>query len=297
LTGLAGAHWFDEFALACRRWEALADPDGAERDHREAHDARSASIRVVGNEAITRAQSGTTDAVLMREILDRFTDAEFHADASDARHRLGRDVSAADLERSHRQRAFDALKAIFLTAAAGAPGIIGSEPLINIKLDQHTATELLARAAGNDVPHPPASEFQERRCETVDGIPLGRAATLSALLTGRIRSYITDPRGVTIHLGRTRRLFTGNAKDAAILQDLRCLWPGCDISTGHCHTDHTIAWEHNGPTDPANAGRACPHHNHWKTRGYTTVRRNDGHWDTYRPDGTLIGQHTRTAAA
>ena len=40
----------------------------------------------------------------------------------------------------------------------------------------------------------------------------------------------------------------------------------------------------------------CGHHNRWKTHGYRTVRRNDGTWDIYRPDGTRIGHHIRPAA-
>jgi hypothetical protein len=41
----------------------------------------------------------------------------------------------------------------------------------------------------------------------------------------------------------------------------------------------------------------CGPHNRWKERGYRTVRRNDGRWDVYRPDGTLIGAQARAPAA
>ena len=112
---------------------------------------------------------------LLREILDRFADAEYLADAEDAR--LG---SGSDLGRTPAQRRFDALKAIFLTAAAGAPGVIGSDPLVNIVLDQATAEELLSELAGESVERPPASEFTRRRCETIDGDPLSHEAALAA---------------------------------------------------------------------------------------------------------------------
>jgi hypothetical protein len=120
---------------------------------------------------------------------------------------------------------------------------------------------------------------------------------LAALVVGRLRGYIADTAGVVIHLGRTQRLFRGGARAALILQDLRCLWPGCTMHTGRCVSDHTIPWDDLGVTDPGNGGRGCDPHNLWKTRGYRTVRRNDGTWDTYRPDGTRVGEHARPAAA
>jgi hypothetical protein len=297
LLGLAQQHWFDDFATAARRWLSLADADGAQRSHAAAHAARSARMRLVGSEGLLSAQCGTPDAVLLREILDRFTDAEFHADCHDARRRLGRDVTDADLERTPAQRRFDALRAIFLTAAAGSPGEIGIDPLVNIVLDQATAQEVLRRAGGEVVPPPPAREFVHRRCETSDGVPLPLDAVLAALLVGRIRGFITDAKGVVIHLGRTQRLFRGAARDAVRLQQQGCPWPGCTCRADRTQVDHLVPWRAGGTTDPHNGALMCGPHNRWKERGYRTVRRNGGRWDVYRPDGTLIGAHARAPAA
>ena len=291
LVELAAGHWFDDFVLAVHRWEALADADGARRSHADAHAARRARLREVGDEVLLNAQCGTADGVLLREILDRFADAEYLADAEDAR--LG---SGSDLGRTPAQRRFDALKAIFLTAAAGAPGVIGSDPLVNIVLDQATAEELLSELAGESVERPPASEFTRRRCETIDGDPLSHEAALAALLVGRMRGYIADRRGVVIHLGRTHRLFRGAAREAALLHGRRCLWPGCDCRGGRTQVDHSVPWREGGASNPANAGTLCGVHNRWKERGYRTVRRNGGRWDVYRPDGSLVGEHARMPA-
>jgi hypothetical protein len=75
-----------------------------------------------------------------------------------------------------------------------------------------------------------------------------------------------------------------------MLADRTCLWPGCDLRSGRCQTDHTTPWaDGNGPTTPGNAGIACARHNRWKQHGYTTRRDPNGHWHTHRPDGTEIG--------
>ena len=259
LVELAAGHWFDDFVLAVHRWEALADADGARRSHADAHAARRARLREVGDEVLLNAQCGTADGVLLREILDRFADAEYLADA-------------------------------------GAPGVIGSDPLVNIVLDQATAEELLSELAGESVERPPASEFTRRRCETIDGDPLSHEAALAALLVGRMRGYIADRRGVVIHLGRTHRLFRGAAREAALLHGRRCLWPGCDCRGGRTQVDHSVPWREGGASNPANAGTLCGVHNRWKERGYRTVRRNGGRWDVYRPDGSLVGEHARMPA-
>lgn len=297
LLGVVRLGWFVDVERVLRRWESLADPDGAARSQADAHAARSARLRIVGDQGVLTAQCGVAAAVLLKEILERFADAEFHADVDEARFRTGRtEVSAGELERTAAQRRFDALWAVFCTAAAGVPGVVGVEPLVNIRVDQATAEEWLRRAAGEVVPAPSASEVLDRECETVDGVPLSGPDVAAALLVGRFRGFLTDHRGVVTDLGRRSRLFRGGARDAALLGDRRCLWVGCDLPTQHCQTDHSIPYSTAGPTDPTNAGRGCGHHNRWKTRGYRTVRRNDGTWDIYRPDGTRIGEHIRPAA-
>ena len=73
-----------------------------------------------------------------------------------------------------------------------------------------------------------------------------------------------------------------------MLGDRWCLWPGCDLRSGRCQTDHTQPWSRNGPTRPDNGGPGCARHNRWKQRGYRTVRDDQGRWHTYRPDGTEL---------
>ena len=282
-------HW--QWRLSLQRWLQLADAEGVQQSHADAHESRRAALHMVGEQAVLEAQGGTLQGVFLREVLERFVAAEWIADCDEARQRLGVDhVTAVDLARTHRQRTFDALVAVF-SAAASAPFVVSDpDPLINVVVDDDTADRLMRLVAGGDTrPRIPLA-FQEHRCETIDGVPLSEADVAAMMLTGRLRRVLLAPDGVVIDMGRTRRLFTGGAREAAMLTDPRCLWPGCERSTGQCETDHLLEWSRGGPTSPRNAGRACRHHNLFRTaHGYTARRHHDGRWDVRRPDGTLVG--------
>ncbi|MFM8312514.1 MAG: HNH endonuclease signature motif containing protein, partial [Ilumatobacteraceae bacterium] len=282
-------HW--QWRLSLQRWPQLADADGVQQRHADAHESRRAAVHMVGEQAVFEAEGGTLQGTFLREVLERFVEAEWMADCDEARQRLGvQQVSALDLARTHRQRTFDALVAVF-AAAASAPLVVSSpDPLINVVVDDDTADRLMRLVAGGDTrPRIPLA-FQEHRCETIDGVPLAEAAVAAMMLTGRLRRVLLAPDGVVIDMGRTRRLFTGGAREAAMLTDPRCLWPGCERSTGQCETDHLLEWSRGGPTSPRNAGRACRHHNLFRTaHGYTARRQHDGRWDVRRPDGTVVG--------
>ena len=97
---------------------------------------------------------------------------------------------------------------------------------------------------------------------------------------------VIDSAGNVIDYGRRRRLFTGAARDAVMLHSPRCTWSGCDTTSSYCNADHTIDWQHGGPTTTTNGGPLCPRHDRTKNRGYKLRRDPNGTWHTYRPDGT-----------
>ena len=290
LVGHACGLWFDEFAVVVRRWEALADADGAHGRHERAHSGRDAHVSLVGERVFLDARGVLPAGVEIEEIFERFCQAEFHTDWDKGLAQWGDRMNPSLLERTAAQRRFDALLAVFTSAAAS--GVVGSiDPLVNIIVDQTTLEHHLARLAGtNPEPLDPAT-VDQRRCETVGGHQIDPQDMLAAALCGHVRRVVFDTAGVVIDLGRRSRLFTGSSRDAVLLGDRWCLWPGCDLRTGRCQTDHTTPWATgNGPTSPNNGGPACARHNRWKqTHGYTTRRDPNGHWHTYRPDGTEIG--------
>lgn len=297
-SGLMQRLFFWQWQVSLRRWLQLADADGVQRSHAKAHEGRHAGVFVVGDEVVFEATGGTLDGVFMREVLDRFADAEWVADCDEAKERLGTDrVSAADLRRTHGQRMFDALVAVFRAACSSPVAMSTVDPLVSIVVDDDTAARVLRMLAGESVESMSPLRFHEHRCETVDGVPLSLEAVGSAMLAGRLRRVLVAPDGLVLDMGRSRRLFSGAAREAVMLMDMRCLWPGCEARTGWCHTDHTIEWAHGGPTAPWNGGRACAHHNLFKTRHrYTTRRDTNGHWHVYRPDGTEITEPVQRAA-
>jgi hypothetical protein len=107
-----------------------------------------------------------------------------------------------------------------------------------------------------------------------------RSAIRRTALTGHVRRIVFDTAGVVIDLGRRSRLFTGGARDAVLLGDRWCIWPGCGLRSGRCETDHSKPWVSHGPTRPDNGAPACARPNRWKQRGYRTARDENGHWHT-----------------
>lgn len=284
----------DEFAVLVRRWVAVADSEGAARSQQGAHRRRSAHLLQVGDEVVLRAQGAAWDGAVLREVFDRFCEAEFLTDWAEARQQVGPDLARGFLPRTDAQRRFDALVAIF-DAAASAPGVPRSgEPLVNVVVDARTAAELLAEAAGagavgaDAMPRSP-DEVLWRRCETVDGVQLARADVLAALLIGQLRRVVVDSAGRVIDLGRRSRLFRGGAREAVLLLERQCLWPGCNAPPGRLQADHLHGWAYEGGrTDHDDGGPACGHHNLVKRQGYSARRDEHGDWHVYRPDGTEI---------
>ncbi|MBI5089182.1 MAG: HNH endonuclease [Actinobacteria bacterium] len=100
---------------------------------------------------------------------------------------------------------------------------------------------------------------------------------------------ITDNRGIVLHMGRRRRLFTGAQRDAVLLAATRCTHPGCETASGDSQADHLQPHSHGGTTSTLNGAPACGTHNRWRyTHHARTVLDARGHWHTYRKDGTEV---------
>lgn len=287
----ATSHIYEVFCRGVRHWERLADADGAHHAHDDAHAARSAGMTAIGETGYLDARVGSAQFAAMKEVFDRFAQAEFEAEWDELRARLGDDACPGMLQRTERQRRADALAAIFERAAAAEPGAKSPEPVVNIIIDQHIYdTQLAAMVEGRKARFD-ASDPLHTRCRTTSGVPIDPADAVVASLVGHVRRVVLGADGVIIDLGRRSRTFTGCARDAALLQaaldsDGRCLWPGC----GHrrCQIDHSHDWGDGGVTDQRNAGPLCPRHNRFKSRGYRCWRDATGTWHTYRPDGSEI---------
>ncbi len=65
-----------------------------------------------------------------------------------------------------------------------------------------------------------------------------RADVVAAMMWGQVRRVVVDSAGVVINMGRRRRLFTGNARQAILLQSSRCVVAGCATPIRRCQADH-----------------------------------------------------------
>jgi hypothetical protein len=319
LLELAERYCYDDFLIALRRFEMLADTDGAHRDRDAQIAGRSVNVTTVGGELHLDAKGG--DPLVNEElqaIFRRFCEHEFRKDAAARRAEHGDDASGMPLPRTGSQRSYDAFVEMLrranahLDADASAPG--APNPLVNILCDQRTWAMVLADAGlapttnlSGDPIDPftglPAhttgdlladlladpDAFARMRCETANGTPLHPHDVLRAALAGHVRRVVVDAQGVVIDMGRRSRLFTGPAREAAKLLIRRCDHTGCDLPEDFCEVDHVVEWVDRGTTDQINAGVDCGHHNREKHRRKFTRRRSiHGQTYTIRPDGSII---------
>ncbi len=289
---------YDDFVAVLRRWESLADSDGAAQRAEHLHKRRRFSLHEsdIDGSFAAEGRFGPFQGATMQEIFDKFEDAEFAADWAEARELHGDDTRVEHLDRTPAQRRADTLLAIFRRAAAADAGARSPEPLVNIVIDQETFEDELRRAAGEEVDIDPNGDLGDRRCHTIGGTPLHPSDAVAAALIGHVRRVVLDGDGNVIDLGRRCRLFTGSARDAAMLQalvrgpgGLGCLWPGCD-GRGRClQVDHRNPAIRGGPTNVANSDAYCGSHNRIKERGFRPVRGPGGEWTIHRPgDGGPI---------
>jgi hypothetical protein len=283
---------FDDFRTCVRRWEMLADEDGAHQDRERSVESRNASAVPSGAGVDLRASGG--DAVTAAEmiaILNAFTQAEFDKDQAARLAEFGADAVGQPFVRTGAQRRFDAVTEIF-RRAANAPDGSGrrTNVTVNIVVDERTNTEALVAhglaptSALEDVADPgPAG----RRCETSAGTPVHPDDVLAATIYGHIRRVVLDSAGVVTNMGRRRRLFTGAAREAAQLSARRCSRRGCTVPAELCDIDHVHEHAKGGATDTINGDPECNGHNRQKNRGYSTIRDpRTGRVVHYRPDGT-----------
>lgn len=270
---------------------SLADQDGAEAADDAAHDARSVSLRqTLDGSWLLRGQLPALPGTVLQSVLARFEESELDADWADARERLDDEAVYADLSRTPAQRRADALVALGTAAstASGRP----SEPVVHLLIDQETFERELVREA-TGVAEPDVRDPGDVVCRSLAGDRLLARDVVATAIAGLVQRVVVDEAGVVIDMGRRRRLFTGAARQAALIQAalrldgrLRCLYPGCAVPGRATQIDHRIPFRDGGCTDQSNADPKCRAHNLLKEAGFVAERRPDGTWRTRRPDGS-----------
>jgi hypothetical protein len=293
LVDLAEHLSFDDFAVCARRFELLADADGA-HDDREASIERTAFVAELDGSVVVSASGGSAlDAAEFIAVFEAQVQAEFRRDVAERTRLHGPDAPTSLLPRTDGQRRFDALLHIFRGAAqrprtSEAPAPVPAT--VNIVVDQRTAETSLAQHGLCDHPVDLGDlDLVDRRCETADGIVLVGDDIVRSALTGHIRRVVINSAGVITDFGRRRRLFTGTAREAAKLMAHRCDHRGCTVKATFSEVDHLHEWSDDGATDVESSSNKCGPHNRfaWNAR-YRTKRDHRGRMVTFRPDGTPL---------
>ncbi|MDO5698041.1 MAG: DUF222 domain-containing protein [Dermatophilus congolensis] len=86
-------------------------------------------------------------------------------------------------------------------------------------------------------------------------------------------------RGEVLDVGREERFTTPAQRNALIIRDRGCTFPGCDAPPSWCEGHHLLDWDHHGPTDMGNLALICKRH-HVETHRY-------GHVGTITPEGVI----------
>lgn len=288
----AATETYDDFCAWLRRWESAADADGAAENAERNHARRNfAVLENFDGSWTSKGDHGRLQGSTMKQLLDRYEDAEFAADWAEAREEHGAEARVEHLRRTPAQRRADALFEIFRRAGASPADARSPEPLVNIVIDQETFEDELRRAAGETVEQDP-NDIDGRRCQTLDGAELHPSDVVAAAFIGHVRRIVVDSASNVIDVGRKRRLFTGTGREAVLIQallrnhaGLRCLWPGCDGRGGCLQADHREPAARGGPTDVGNSDPYCGSHNRIKERGFRPVREANGKWTIHRPGG------------
>ncbi len=280
---------FADSRLCIRRWEVLADLDGAHRDRESNLEHRSATVTEIDGAVFAQATGGSAvDAQELVSIFDRFVEREFRHDVAERTRLHGPDAHAGLLARTGGQRRFDALHAIFRAAVANPDSGVPADTVVNVIVDQYTFEHHAARhRLGVEPVDLRRVDLSDRRCETLDGTPLLPDDVLCAALSGHVRRVVMNSAGVITDVGRKRRLYRGVARTAVQIMARHCVHPGCTVKAALAQVDHLDEWSRDrGRTDLVNGGASCAGHNRFKHRKRIRTRRTrDGRVVDYRADG------------
>src|SRR5215207_4071318 len=277
-----------DFRTVTQRWEQLADANGAHQGHDASLQRRNVTIIETGGEFEIRGRLPVIAGTILREIFDKFTEAEFHADWDAATLQHGTATKEL-LARSAAQRRADALTKIFETAATA--GIAGKpvDITVNLLID-HDQFEQTLRNQIDDTPiHIDPATVSARRSETADGIPVDPRHIVALAVLGHVRRIVIDTQGIVINAGRRKRLFDNALRSILKTLHPRCIWLGCMIRAAIAEIDHSDGYANGGRTDADKADIQCKHHNLFSHHNnYQPQRAPNGTWQLHRPNGTPL---------
>ena len=280
---------YADLCVVSQRWLTLADPDGAHRDHAAADAGRDFRIREHGAGFVIEARCGVLQGTAIREIWQRFADAAFRTDWEAARALHGDKVSTSQLPRTAPQRRFDAFFDMVHAGATNTGDAALADPVVNVIVDLDTFEQYLRAELGGPPPRIDPAGILDRRCETIDGLPVDPRDVVALAMVGRVRRIVLGADDVIVNAGRLTRLYRGPLRQALQALNPRCRWLACLLRARISAIDHRHEYGEGGVTNAANGEVLCDHHNRFKSqRDYRARRMPNGWWVIHRPDGTPL---------
>ena len=92
------------------------------------------------------------------------------------------------------------------------------------------------------------------------GGPVSVGMARRILCDARILPAVLNGASTILDVGRSQRLFPPHLRDALVLRDGGCAWPGCDRPAGMTQAHHITSWLDGGPTSLANGVLLCLYH-------------------------------------
>jgi Domain of unknown function (DUF222) len=276
-----------EFWNVLKHWSRLADADGARQKHQTSHEFRDMRIFENFDGGFTLQGSfGALQGATVRELYERFVQAERLADWDEARETHGENTNSSHLARTEAQRRADAFEAALLQASGTLSDANLPEPSVNIVMSPDAFEHGLAILTDTEPVRFDPKNYRDIRCETFGGTQLDPADAVAAAIKGHMRRVVyTTPEAAVSQKGR---FFTGALRQLLNVIDPSCAWTGCNVPAHYCQGDHTIPWRHGGQTRVGNGKPLCQKHNRLKEHGYQTWRDPNGQWHIQRPNGTEI---------
>ncbi len=264
LLGYADRYEFVDWRKLVAHWQSVTDPDGVEEKAAQAHQDRRFSLTALfGGGYAGVIELGNLDGAMVSEAVARLADEFFQSDLAEARERLGYEPALDELARSHKQRCADAFVELVRRGADVSDSLTSVLPLVSLHIDHETFEATIDWLNGNEHAYE-GCDPETRVCEDLAGNPVAPTEVFEATLRGRIHRIVYGAESETIDYGRAKRLFTGKAREAALLTGRWCQHPGCRRPARWCQIDHIQAWENHGRSDQNNAQTLCGYHNRWK---------------------------------
>jgi len=242
LLDLARRSRFCDFQRRCRRWELMADPDGAEQDAEAARAGRSLHLsESFGGMWFGRMTLDPVAGAAVHEVLAGIEQELFEAEWTAGRDRLGRDPFVTELERAPAQRRADAFLEMAIRARTAPADGRRPAPLFTVVVGYET--------------------FAGPVLELFNRTVLTPGAAARWLTEAEVERVVFESPSRVIDVGARRRFFRGALRRAIEVRDRECFHPTCEDLPRFPEVDHIQPASRGGPTTLANGRLACGFHN------------------------------------